>query len=345
MSNKQKENLESMPLLDPNGAPLSPGFSRRNLFDFNRQHIAGSKWRLKEWDYYQVSDGRYLVLLNFFNISLFSCLSAEFCDLKTGKSWSDAVIEPLTIGKHPLSPAADADYTFTYHRSGRSCRMEITGCTRHLQYTGKVWGKPFEIDLTAETLPEQESLTTVTPFSKKNCFFFTQKLNCMATFGSVRVADMTYQFAPENTFTVMDWGRGVWPWSNSWYWSNGSTRIDGKLFGFELTWGFGDDRHATATALFYDGKCHKLGPVHLVSDPETNHSWMKPWHFMDDEGRLDLTMTPFFDHRIGVIVLKLVGMTSHQVHGLFNGYVVLDDGKRLEIRDMYAFAEKVHNRW
>ena len=38
-------------------------------------------------------------------------------------------------------------------------------------------------------------------------------------------------------------------------------------------------------------------------------------------------------------------MHSHQVHGLWNGTVTLDDGQILEIRDLYAFCEYVENRW
>ncbi len=44
-------------------------------------------------------------------------------------------------------------------------------------------------------------------------------------------------------------GRGVWPHTITWYWGNGSTYLDGKLFGFELTWGFGDESNATETAI------------------------------------------------------------------------------------------------
>ena len=38
-------------------------------------------------------------------------------------------------------------------------------------------------------------------------------------------------------------------------------------------------------------------------------------------------------------------MNSHQVHGRYNGYVILDDGQKLEIKDVYGFCEYVENRW
>ena len=130
-----------------------------------------------------------------------------------------------------------------------------------------------------------------------------------------------------------------------WYWANGSTKINNKLFGFELTWGFGDTASATETALFYDGVCHKISDVRLEKDPEFNSSWMKPWHFISSDGRLDLTMTPFYDNYTDLMPLNLFGMNTHQVHGMFNGSVILDDGTELEIKDMYAFCEKVYNKW
>ena len=36
---------------------------------------------------------------------------------------------------------------------------------------------------------------------------------------------------------------------------------------------------------------------------------------------------------------------QHQVFGKFSGTAVLDDGQKLEIRDLMGFAEKVRNKW
>ena len=206
-------------------------------------------------------------------------------------------------------------------------------------------GQPFSIRLTGRAPKDQDSLTVATPFKKNGHFFLTQKVNCIPTEGLAVCGSKRAEFNAEETFMVMDWARGVWPWRSYWYWSNGSTRLkDGRLFGFELTWGFGDTSAAEETALFYDGRCHKLGKVALERDPE-KHGWMKPWHFVEENGRLDITLTPEFDHRSGFVFCGLLGMKSHQLHGKMDGWAVLDDGTRVEIRDMYAFAEKVKNRW
>ncbi|MFR2649215.1 MAG: DUF2804 domain-containing protein, partial [Blautia coccoides] len=36
---------------------------------------------------------------------------------------------------------------------------------------------------------------------------------------------------------------------------------------------------------------------------------------------------------------------QHQVFGYFDGTTDLDDGRKLEIRRMLGFAEKVRNKW
>ncbi|MGN1118652.1 MAG: DUF2804 domain-containing protein, partial [Acutalibacteraceae bacterium] len=150
------------------------------------------------------------------------------------------------------------------------------------------------------------------------------------------------------TFCSLDWGRVHTPYSLVWYWGNGSTYLFDKngekhIFGFEITWGIGDETNATETCLFYDGKAHKIGAVDVETFPKPD-GYMKPWHFVSEDGRFDMTMTPFYDNHgdTNVIVMR---MHSHQVHGKWNGTVILDDGTKLEIKDMYAFCEYVENRW
>lgn len=342
--NKQNQITSPTNLLDENGQLTNPGYCKNNLFIYNRENISASKWRIKEWNFYQFSNGRYMVQLNFFNISMASALTASITDLYTNETCSDMAVELITPNKNFLDRNGDQPSHFEYEKNGRSCVFDVGLYSRHLSFQGKAKGKKFTIDATMEKFSPHESITIATPFDKKGHFFLTQKLNCMPTDATVTVGDKVLRFSKKDTFTVLDWGRGVWPYSNMWYWGNGSMWLDGKLFGFELTWGFGDESNATETAIFYDGKCHKIGAVDVVEDPETN-GWMKPWHFKSQDGRFDMVMTPFYDNYSNMMVLNKVGMVTHQVHGLWNGTAILDDGTVLEIEDMYAFCEKVYNKW
>lgn len=341
----QNEIRAQQPLLDEHGNVANPGWCRRNLYRYNIEKSPIHKMRLKEWDFYQISDGEVMVQINLFNISLATCATFGFLDLKTGRKFDAMGVALYTPNKNRLNANGDFPNSIDFRCGKTMLAFDTDDCRHRIRFSGVKDGKPITAEFFCERLPHHESITIATPFSQSGHFFYTNKINCLATRGKVTYGDEEFSFSPENTYTVLDWGRGIWPYGNCWYWANGSTKIDGKLFGFELTWGFGDESAATETALFYDGVCHKIGAVGLEQDPEKNDGWMRPWHFKDREGRLDLTMTPFYDNYSNMMPLNLYGIKTHQVFGLWNGTVTLDDGKVLEIQDMFAFCEKSYNKW
>ena len=69
------------------------------------------------------------------------------------------------------------------------------------------------IELTDE--PE-ESMVICTPFDKAGHFYFNQKINCMRASGQVYYGGRSYVFDPAESFAVLDWGRGVWTYHNTW---------------------------------------------------------------------------------------------------------------------------------
>jgi len=71
---------------------------------------------------------------------------------------------------------------------------------------------------------------------------------------------------------------------------------------------------------------------------------MEDWKLISNDDRFNLTFTPSLD-RFDKISLLILVSDQHQVFGCFNGYVVLDDGTKLEVKNLHGFAEVVHNRW
>ena len=81
------------------------------------------------------------------------------------------------------------------------------------------------------------------------------------------------------------------------------------------------ESNATETAIFWDGKCHKFGPVDVETFPKPD-KFTDKWHFVSQDGRFDFTMTPFYDHHGDLNVLNLLRMHCHQVHGIWNGTAI-----------------------
>lgn len=151
----------------------------------------------------------------------------------------------------------------------------------------------------------------------------------------------TYTFCPDADYGTLDWGRGVWTYDNRWYWGSGNATIDGKPFGFNIGYGFGDTSAASENMLFYGGKCHKLDDVtfHIPKN-----DYMEPWTFTSSDGRFEMDFEPVLDRAARTSALVIV-TDQHQVFGKMSGRAVLDDGEVIEVKDMMCFAEEVHNRY
>ena len=68
---KQTEYTEATPLLNKDGTLNAKGWARHNVFDYDRTLVKkGSPMSKKEWDFYQISDGKYMLQLSFANIGI-----------------------------------------------------------------------------------------------------------------------------------------------------------------------------------------------------------------------------------------------------------------------------------
>lgn len=342
---RQTEYTEPTPLLAPDGTLLAKGWARKNVFQYDRDQVR-HVMRRKEWDFYQISDGKLMLQISFANISLGGYASAVLVDLQEGKTlFSD--MAPFLGGKDKfvLPQRGDVPNRVSF-RVGKAVFEAVTEETcRSLRYENGSVRCEIEMDI----MPGLENITTVLPFEGyPDRYFLTTKQNCMPCEGFAEKDGERWSFGKEDSFCILDWGRVCTPYSLVWYWGNGSGRVtdaEGKehLFGFEITWGIGDESNATETCLFCDGKAHKFGAVDVEVFPKPD-KYMQPWHFISEDGRFDMTMKPFCDHHSDLNILAM-RMHSHQIHGLWSGSATLDDGTVLEIRDLYAFCEYVENRW
>ena len=60
---RQHEITRSRPLLDSRGNIAEPGFAKRLLPVYRRADVQAPAYRIKEWDYYLINNGRCAVAL------------------------------------------------------------------------------------------------------------------------------------------------------------------------------------------------------------------------------------------------------------------------------------------
>ena len=342
----QHEITTRRPLLDDKGRLTEPGYTKGLLMDYNRKAIKGGALRIKEWDYYLIANNDYAVALTIADNSYMSLDGISLLDFRKPWQHTSNSMACMSLGKRHL-PASSAKGDVSSTTKKYSISFRHNGDHRILSFhmDNFLDGKPISGEIRLEN-PEQESMVIVTPFAEKEtAFYYNQKINCLPASGSVVFDGETYTFDKENSFGVLDWGRGVWTYDNVWYWGSASGLADGVPFGFNIGYGFGDTSAASENMLFYDGKAHKLSQVTFnIPMKDGKEDYMSPWTFTSDDGRFEMDFVPIID-RAACTDVKLICSDQHQVFGRFTGKAVLDDGKEIYIKDFLGFAEKVHNKW
>jgi len=196
--------------------------------------------------------------------------------------------------------------------------------------------------ITLHQPPSLESMAIATPFPEsKHAFYYNQKVNCLPAEGELSLGEQKFLFQPKNSFGVLDWGRGVWTYTNTWYWGSASGIVENESFGFNIGYGFGDTSRATENMFFYKGKAHKLEEVEFHIPPD---NYLKPWTFTSNDFRFEMTFQPIIDRHSNTNLLILQS-NQHQVFGYFSGKAILENGQEIRVRDLLGFAEKAYNRW
>lgn len=341
MNNEIKSRI---PLLDEHGEITEPGYARSMLLGYDRGAIRANKLRIKEWDYYLIYNQRYAVALTVADNSYMGMMSASFIDFKTRTQRTTSPMTFMPLGKTDMPSTSAVGDTCLCNKRADFC-FQNDGKKRVLRakmknFDGK---KDFYAEFVLDKEPE-ESMVIATPFAKKKHFYYNQKIVGFEARGFVCIGDQQFDFG-DDAFALLDWGRGVWTYSNTWYWSSACGVIDGAVFGFNLGYGFGDTSAASENMLFWGGKGHKLDRVTFdIPQNKKKLEFLERWKITDNEGRLDLTFEPLLDRYADANALVLRS-TQHQVFGYFDGTAVLDNGQKLNIKKLLGFAEKVDNRW
>jgi hypothetical protein len=336
------------PLLNEKGELIECGYANSLILDYDRKAIKASKWRIKEWDYYLITNEKYAVALTIADNSYMGLDSISLLDL-TENPWEKTVskMQAFTWGKKNLPSTSESGDVFSKGKK-HFIKYINKGNERHISFEMKNFldKKTIKGEFIIES-PNEDSMVIVTPYKEdKKAFYYNQKINCMPTSGRVQLGDKIYEFSKEDTFACLDWGRGVWLRKGVWYWGTCSSLHKGERFGFNIGYGFGDTSAASENMIFYKGKAHKLDlvDINIPKDEKGKYDYMKPWVITSNDKRFEMTFEPILDRKANINIL-IIGSDQHQVFGKISGKAVLDDGEVLEIENCLCAVEHIKNKW
>lgn len=344
----QPQTLITKPgiLLNADGTLAQVGWSPQPLLDCNLEdtHVYRSKafqrLRLKVWDYYAITTPTHFFSFTLSDVGYLGMVFAYVIDFET-KEYKEQTLS-LPLGGGVKLPRNSTSGVSEYRKGDLSLKFSAESDYRTLSVRWPGFGgSALNAEVAFACPTEHESMNIVIPIPGKR-YYFNRKINCMPSRGWVDYKDTRHEIDPATCLGNLDWGRGVWEYDSFWVWASASGFLaDRRRLGLNLGFGFGDTSAATENSVLVEDKLHKLGDVKFTYD---NKNFKAPWTMVSPEGRLDLVFTPFFE-RVAKTDALVLRSEVHQMFGRYNGFAVLDDGERVEIKDLIGWAEEHNARW
>ena len=335
--------LEKGPLLDEKGNLVEAGYAFSLVKEYDRKAIKGLKTRIKEWDYYLICDEEYGVALTIDDNSYMGLVSVSVLDFKNHTEITKSYMRWLTFGDVKFPSSSEDEDVFCEGKRYSMYFQNKKGKRRLVcHFQNLIKGEDFTCDIHLEKTNDK-SMVISTPFKKKKHFYYNQKINLLKARGYFSVGKKNHQL--RNALGVLDWGRGVWTYSNTWYWSSLNAYQDGHRIGFNLGYGFGDTSASSENMFFYDNEAYKLEDVvfNIPKNEKGKLDFLKDWTFTSEKCDINLSFHPIIDRYSNTNAL-IIQSNQHQVFGYFSGEIKVE-GKTYELKNLLGFAEMVKNRW
>ena len=356
---RQVEYTKSLDNLQRNGSVTSEGWARHAIWTYKREYIKYSSLFIKEWDYYitYIEKANIWIALTVSDLGYSSLIALSVIDCNINKSAQLEDLGLFSFGSFNLPNNSLIDYEMNY--KGKKMTLKV-GCKKRIRnifiesenFELPNGEKGLNISLQMEQRASMESINIQTTWAhNRQLFYLNEKVNGMKPYdGYYKIGDSIKGDIDlknqENIFTTLDWGRGVWAYSGTWYWSSATGIINGAKVGFNLGYGFSDRSPATENCIFYNDKIHKLNKVEFIIPNDEKDLCVKdkPWIIKSDDDRINLKFLPQVNRqsKFNYLIIK---SDQNQVFGVFEGEMILDHKAKIYVKDLHGFAEKVSNRW
>ncbi|MFD1929468.1 DUF2804 domain-containing protein [Sporosarcina siberiensis] len=339
MQHVEREITAPVTLCDSKGLlnPEAIGFARHPLIQSN---LAKNFMKKKKWNYWCVYGENLMFSATISHIDYAVVCFVYILDYETQRFFEKQITIPMGRSvKMPENVLESVKFT----NDNLTVQMfHIQGET-HLSVTIPDFDNEIlHADLHITHPPNDESLNVVIPKSR-NVFQFTAKHHTLPTSGFVKIGDKRYDFNPDYSFAVLDYGRGIWPRNAEWNWAMASQRLGGRRIGLNFGGKWTDGTGMTENAVFINGAMTKIHEDVIFTYDSSNfmNQWKIQTKFSDT---VNLTFTPFFE-RVSATNIKIVRTEVHQLVGYFDGEILLENHSKLKIRQMLGCSEEHIAKW
>lgn len=335
----ENEILQPTPLCDKKGNlnPAAIGYAKQPLIQCN---LSGHFMRKKKWNYWCVYGEDILFSATISHLDYAVVCFVYVLEYETQRFYEKTTT--LLLGNKIKMPEHVLE-SLKFSNSEMSIRMTYLNNETHLSVAIPNFdNETLHAELTIHHPNDDESLNVVVPWNRQT-FQFTAKHHTLPTTGIVKIGDKRFVFNEEESFAVLDYGRGVWPRSATWNWGMASQRVRDKRIGLNFGGKWTDGTGMTENAVFVNGKMTKIHEDILFNYDRNN--FMKPWEITTKfSDQIQLTFSPFFE-RIATTDAKFIASEVHQMFGYYNGKVYLENGDLLTVKQLLGSVEEHIAKW
>ena len=171
-----------------------------------------------------------------------------------------------------------------------------------------------------------------------NGWTYTEKSNALAVSGTLEFQGKTLDLA--QALANYDFSSGFMRRQTSWRWASINAMIEGKAFGLNMAAGV-NETGLCENALWFNGQIQHLSPASFIFDRKDD---TKAWQVSSLCGEVQLEFTPLYCRQEKVNI-GLLASNFRQYVGLYTGFVVLQNGTKLQLNAVKGLAEDHYAKW
>ncbi len=170
---------------------------------------------------------------------------------------------------------------------------------------------------------------------------YTEKTSPVTISGTLEYDGKTIDLASPEYMALIDWSAGFMRRNTYWNWAAiAGVLPDGRSIGLNLASGVNETAF-TENAIWIDGKMIKTDTINFRFDQD---DLMQKWEITSYDKKLNLVFKPenFREERTNAFI---IGTRFTQLMGSFEGFVITNDGEKIEFTDVPGWTEDHYAKW
>lgn len=308
--------------------------------------------RYKKWEALIFKTSDYVGMVSFFNIGYLGGSLIHFSNMKTGKTFSKQIMNPLINLPHIGDNCSFGCSLVNYYTDDFSHFQEAEIIkTREGDYISSILyddgTTKLDIKVEISNPLSHDTITTLTPISEDTTkFYFNTKRYNLKAQGILKINEQEID-CKEAIFS-MDSGRGAWPVKSGWQWVTISGKFeDNRNFGFNSGHGFSHPSSGfTEDAFFVDGKMFKIPSQLTTKEVSINEFGHSNFVFTLTEGvnscqLLFLTRSK----NDNILYIPFVKNLFEINYGIVSGFCKDEHSHNYEIKEAFGVIENKFSLW